>query len=129
MKWLALVLALAACSESQSLPPDGGAGRIECDPSQQACPAGQTCDLVCDAVGSKVACRHAGDVPLGMACMTTETCAAATGCFATGSTPQSCIRYCQSDPDCPQGTACRERQVLRNCPGQRSLYMLKFCLP
>jgi hypothetical protein len=127
MRWLPLLALLATCGGGQPSTADAGA-RIECDPSAQGCPTGQTCDLICDELGSKLGCRPVGTVALNAACTLTETCAARSGCFATGSTPQSCVQYCQTDADCAQGI-CRERQVLRNCPGARALYMLKFCLP
>jgi hypothetical protein len=128
MRWLALLF-VATCSGGQSISTDAGTTpRMECDPSTTGCPAGQTCDLVCDEFGSKIGCRPAGDVAAGAGCTVSESCAARSGCFATAAAPHSCVPYCRTNADCSQG-ACRERQVVRNCPGPRIPFTLKFCLP
>ena len=125
-RWLALCLLLACDGDG---PADPGP-RIECDTSLQNCPAGQTCDLVCDSLGSKVTCRPvpATSLPAGSACTGSEACGAGTGCFATGTGGPVCVKYCSSNTDCTAGS-CQVRRVLRGCATGQQSYMIKFCLP
>lgn len=102
--------------------------RLACDPGAQDCPSGQTCDFLCDDSGGLVACRPVGGVAVGEACSVPAMCAAASGCYATATMGQSCVKYCRSNEDCALGT-CQERQVFRACPAGRALHVARFCLP
>ena len=126
MRRVFVLLGLLGCGGS-AMTIDGGP-RIECDPAAQNCPAGQTCDVICDAVGTKVGCRPAGTLPAGSACTAVESCAAKTGCFVSVGVGQTCVRYCNTNADCAQGT-CQERMVFRTCLVESPRFMVKFCLP
>jgi hypothetical protein len=103
-----------------------------CDPAKQDCPAGQTCDLICSGLASRILCRPVpagGGVAVGQSCTgIKDDCAFASGCYQTVNMPESCIRYCASDADCGPGTTCQSRTVIRSCPSGAQ-FMLKFCLP
>ena len=124
-------LLLAACSTGAAVPPDGGQVR-ECDPSLQDCPAGMTCDLVCEGTQSKIACRaipeDAGTA--GQICVQATACAASTGCYQTaGANASTCVAYCAGDGDCDAGTTCQERTVTRGCGSLVPQYKVKLCRP
>src|SRR5258706_2099077 len=124
-------LLLAACSAGAGGPPDGGQVR-ECDPSLQDCPAGMTCDLVCEGTQSKIACRSipADAGTTGQVCVTATACVASTGCYQTpGADASTCIPYCAGDGDCQTGTTCQDRTVSRGCGALVPLYKLKLCRP
>jgi len=134
---LAIGAAIGACDGRSSTPDGAAPGPSDatsagtCDPARQDCPTGQTCDLVCDNGVAKIMCRAVpagGGVAAGAACSTTSGCGARTGCFATGTTPATCVRYCDTDADCGGQGTCQARMVHRPC-ALAPQFMLKFCLP
>lgn len=126
---LAIGAAICACDGGGDAP-TATTSLGACDPARQDCPAGQTCDLVCESESTRLMCRtvpNGGGVAAGGACSVTSGCAARTGCFATAGVPASCVQYCDTNADCSRGT-CQARWVTRPC-GVAPRFMLKFCLP
>jgi hypothetical protein len=130
---LLLTALIAACdgrSAGLDAAPTDATSVGSCDPARQDCPAGQTCDLVCNGPQSRLMCRPVpagGGIAVGSSCRDTVECALASGCFATVGQGSSCIRYCDSDADCAGKGTCQVRGVFREC-GQSTRFTLKFCL-
>lgn len=105
--------------------------RVACDLELQDCPAGETCDLLCDGNSGKVVCRPlpaGGGGGAGATCDLAMPCGAGLGCYATQSMTQSCVKYCRTTADCAQGT-CQERQVGRVCGLGMPRHGTRVCLP
>ncbi len=90
----------------------------ECDLVKQGCPVGMSCHPVCKEGGVSLACQTDPGGPglHGQSC-TNITCAKGSRCVgrpSDGGLLQTCVRYCDTDADCPTGKACRT--FLLVCP-------------
>jgi hypothetical protein len=109
----------------------GATAPPECDTATQTCAGRTTCDLICAGTVSKIGCRAWGTIDVGQACPDPASCKPGTSCFTAASTSPTptCIKFCGGDGDCPTGTTCQEREVIRGCGSPPPRFQLKFCLP
>ena len=95
----------------------GGSGSgVPCESTTETCEVLTQCGCAfgaaCDFAGSAMACRDAGNTPLGSACETNVECASGGTCILG-----ACKRFCVQNSDCgPTGAVCMQIKTTGDSP-------------